>query len=79
MNDISPLCLRFERASERGGYPESGKFNQNDEFGESDDLTTFGHKHLDLRLLTKEGELECGEFHENGEFGERDDLTTLRH
>ena len=79
MNDISPLCLRFERASERGGYPASGEFDQNGEFGKSDNLTTFRRKDLDFSRLAKEGELECGEFHENGEFGERDDLMTFRH
>ena len=55
MNDISPLCLRFERASERGGYPASGEFDQNGEFGKSDNLTTFRRKDLDFRLLAKEG------------------------
>ena len=52
---MSPERLRFEEASEREGYQESGEFDKNGEFGEIGNLTKFRQKDLDLRKRAKEG------------------------
>ena len=49
--EILPKRLRFEEASERGGYQESGKFDENGEFGKIGELTKFRRKDLDLRKV----------------------------
>ena len=43
-----PERLRFEEASERGGYQESSEFDENGDFGEIDDLTKCRRKDLDF-------------------------------
>ena len=63
--------LRFQGATERGGYQKSDKFDENGEFGESGDLTKFLPERLRFKQASKRGRYqESSKFDKNGEFGE---------